>query len=92
MLDRLRSCAYGNSRFRASRKRFPKAQLIGVEIDPLPAMLARANLAVLRLADRASVTVTDYRKLELPRVHGKTFFVGNPPYVRHHRLESQWKQ
>ena len=26
MLDRLRSCAYGNSRFRASRKRFPKAR------------------------------------------------------------------
>ena len=37
MLDRLRSCAYGNSRFRASRKRFPKA---GVK----PLVLVEAEL------------------------------------------------
>jgi adenine-specific DNA-methyltransferase len=76
----------------AAAKRFPNAQLIGVETDAVPAMLSRANLAVLGLSKRSQVTLTDYRTLELPRVAGKTLFIGNPPYVRHHRLGAQWKQ
>ena len=58
----------------------------------MPAMLSRANLAVLGLSKRTRITLSDYRKFDLPTVEGKTLFMGNPPYVRHHRLESHWKK
>lgn len=76
----------------AAAKRFPGAELLGVEVDAMPAMLSRANLAVLGLARRASIILADYRNLQLPGIEGKTLFIGNPPYVRHHRLAAHWKQ
>jgi hypothetical protein len=33
----------------------------------------------------------DYRAFELPEVEGPTFFIGNPPYVRHHDIGAKWK-
>ena len=70
---------------------FPNAQLIGVEVDPLPAMLARANLAVAGLANRSQIILDDFRGITLPG-SGKTLFIGNPPYVRHHLLGAHWKE
>lgn len=72
-------------------RRFPKAQLIGVEVDPLAALIARANLATSGMSERAHVMLSDYRSLSLPDVEGKTLFVGNPPYVRHHLILPEWK-
>ena len=72
-------------------RRIPNASLLGIEIDPLPAMLARANLAVLGLAQRAEVVLGDYRAVSIPRVTGSTLYIGNPPYVRHHLLDARWK-
>lgn len=82
----------GSGRFlMAAGRRFPRAALVGVEIDPLAAMLARANLAVAGLDQRAEVIVGDYRAVSIPHIAGPTFFLGNPPYVRHHRLDPCWK-
>jgi adenine-specific DNA-methyltransferase len=75
----------------AAGRRNPKASLVGIEIDPLPAILARANLAVLGLAKRSAVVVDDYRAVSLPPVNGQTLFIGNPPYVRHHLIDPHWK-
>lgn len=75
----------------AAGRRIPGASLLGIEIDPLPAMLARANLAVLGLAQRAEVILADYRAVSIPRITGSTLYIGNPPYVRHHLLEARWK-
>jgi hypothetical protein len=72
-------------------QRIPEASLLGVEIDPLPAILARANLAVLGMANRSEVILEDYRAVSLPPIAGQTLFIGNPPYVRHHLLDSHWK-
>lgn len=72
-------------------QRFPKAQLLGVEVDPLAALVARANLAVRGMAERAQVLLSDYRALDLPSVDGATLFIGNPPYVRHHLISTEWK-
>lgn len=53
----------GSGRFLMSAgEAFPDAELIGVDIDPLAALLARANLAVTGLAARARITVGDYRR------------------------------
>ena len=75
----------------AAGERFPGAALHGADIDPLAALMLRANLAAAGLADRARVHVGDYRALSLPPVDGPTLFVGNPPYVRHHQIAPEWK-
>ena len=73
-------------------RRFPHALLCGVELDPVPAILARANLAVSGLQDRSRIAVDDYRSFQTGPVNGKTLFIGNPPYVRHHLLGGRWKR
>jgi adenine-specific DNA-methyltransferase len=72
---------------------WPDAKLIGVDTDPIAALMARASLRARGLASRAAVFLTDYR-LGLPTRRGKgpTLFIGNPPYVRHHQIEERWKQ
>jgi hypothetical protein len=69
---------------------FPNATLIGVETDPLAALIARANLATAGLADRARIVVGDYRQFHEP-VSTTTLYIGNPPYVRHHEISPKWK-
>jgi hypothetical protein len=83
----------GSARFlSAAGSRFPNAQLFGVEVDPLAALIARANLAVMGFAARAEVQLSDYRSLALPQVDGRTLYIGNPPYVRHHLVSAEWKE
>jgi adenine-specific DNA-methyltransferase len=84
----------GTARFAvAAGKRFSKAELTCVELDPLAAILARANLAVHGMAERSQVLVTDYRGYKPPgREDGATLYIGNPPYVRHHQISPIWKQ
>lgn len=83
----------GSSRFlMAAGKHFRSAELIAIEIDSLPALITRANLAACGLADRSSVRVQDYRSLVLPPAGGATLYIGNPPYVRHHQIHATTKQ
>lgn len=72
-------------------RRFPRAHLIAIEKDPLAALIARANLAVAGMAERAEVRVEDFRSADLGNAQGSTLFIGNPPYVRHHLIEPEWK-
>jgi precorrin-6B methylase 2 len=82
----------GSGRFLIEAGRiFKQAQLMGAETDPLAAMISRANLAVLGMAHRAQVVLCDYRSFALPPFDGETLFIGNPPYVRHHQIDSRWK-
>lgn len=82
----------GSARFLvAAGRRFPKAELIASEFDPLAAVLARGHLAAAGLAERSHVNVGDYRQLKLEGTTGPTLFLGNPPYVRHHLIEPAWK-
>ena len=83
----------GSGRFMlAAGKVLQEAALVGVEADPLAALLARANLTAAGLDGRSEIIVDDYRAVELPAVHGRTAFVGNPPYVRHHDIDSASKE
>jgi adenine-specific DNA-methyltransferase len=83
----------GSARFLAAAgRRWPAAILIGVESDPLAAMIGRATLAAAGLAGRSDITLGDYRSLCLPPAPGPTLFLGNPPYVRHHQIPARWKQ
>lgn len=83
----------GSGRFAvAAGRRFPKAEIIAVEIDPLGAILARGHLAAAGLARRSRVLVSDYRAFRPERIEGQTLYVGNPPYVRHHQIDAAWKK
>ena len=83
----------GSARFLLHAGRvFPKSELVGVEYDPLAALVACANLAVAGFARRARVVVDDYRNLVLEPIKGKTLHIGNPPYVRHHQISVPWKK
>lgn len=82
----------GSGRFLgAAASRFPGAALLAVEVDPLAVALLRANAVVQGWADRLTVLEGDYRAVALPPCGGPTLFLGNPPYVRHHGIETTWK-
>ncbi len=82
----------GSGRFLvAAARTFPDANLIGIDIDPLSALIARANLAVTAVSERAEIVVGDFRELSLGETHGPTLFIGNPPYVRHHDIDAAAK-
>lgn len=72
-------------------RRFPGARLIGIEQDAIAALTARANLAVSGFADRSEVRVEDFRATRINHSRGRTLFIGNPPYVRHHGISPKWK-
>ena len=82
----------GSARFLvAAGRRWPEAELIGLETDPLAALIGRATLAAAGMAGRATIEVADYRSARLPPARGRTLFLGNPPYVRHHQVAAPWK-
>lgn len=82
----------GSGRFLvAAGRRFPNAELVGIEVDPFAALLLRAHLSAAGMASRARVVVRDYRRIALPEAKGPTLFLGNPPYVRHHELSAKDK-
>lgn len=90
---RIVDCGAGSGRFALlAADAFPRAQVVAVEKDPLAALVLRANLAVRGLRRRVTVLVEDFRAIDLPRIRGRTAFVGNPPYVRHHDIGEQWKR
>jgi adenine-specific DNA-methyltransferase len=68
----------------AAARRWPGAEIIAVEKDPVLADAARLHAAIANVKVR--VICADYLDLDLPRIDGVTAFVGNPPYVRHHDL------
>lgn len=83
----------GSARFAISAgRRFPHASIVAVELDPLAAIIGRANLAASGMAGRAEVVVGDYRSYAPEPIDGPTLYVGNPPYVRHHEIPAKWKR
>jgi len=83
----------GSARFLlAAGKVFRHPRLVGIEIDPLAAMIARANLAAAGFEHRSEIILGDYCSTSFPAVDGRTLFIGNPPYVRHHQLSVKAKQ
>lgn len=81
----------GSARFlMAAGSTFPDAELVGVDIDPLATLLARANLSARGFAHRSRVILGDYRRYS-DQIDGRTLYIGNPPYVRHHQITANWK-
>lgn len=83
----------GSGRFAlAAGKAFPKASLIAVEVDPVAALMLRANLTASGLDKQSTVLLRDFRNGDFGPSDGQTAYIGNPPYVRHHQIDREWKE
>lgn len=82
----------GTGRFAVeSAQRLPRAQVIAMDNDPAATLLCRARVQSLGLPNVA-VRCDDFLRTDLRLGEGTAAFVGNPPYVRHHRLSPQAKR
>jgi len=83
----------GSGRFTVSAgTRFPAAQLVAADVDPIATLMTRGSIAAAGMAARSTVLLRDYRTLAPGAVDGSTLFIGNPPYVRHHQIDPEWKR
>ena len=90
--ERVVDAGCGSGRFAAEiARRQPALAIVAIDRDPLATLLTRAALAVLG-AEQAVVLHADYLGLDLPAIAGRTAWIGNPPYVRHHDLEPEVKR
>ncbi|HXF30430.1 MAG TPA: hypothetical protein VN522_02835 [Solirubrobacterales bacterium] len=91
--DRIIDPGSGSARFAQSAAlAIPTATVEAVELDPLAAIVSRANLAAAGLGKRARVRLSDYRSYRAPETDGRSLYIGNPPYVRHHNIGAKWKR
>ncbi len=81
----------GSGRFALEVARRSNAEIVAVDTDPLATLLTRGGLAALARDRDATVLNTDYTQASIPRCDGRTAFIGNPPYVRHHDLSADAK-
>lgn len=89
--DTVVDCGAGTGRFAiAAAQRWPRAKIVAVEQSAEMAVLLRQRLAETGLTRRVEVIVDDFRRY-VPPSGGRTLFLGNPPYVRHHQIEPEWK-
>ncbi|HQY07284.1 MAG: methyltransferase domain-containing protein [Burkholderiales bacterium] len=81
----------GSGRFTlAAARRFPQARIVAVENHPEMLAILRRRVADENLAGRVQVVAQDFREATFETA-GRTLYLGNPPYVRHHDLSESWK-
>jgi SAM-dependent methyltransferase len=84
--ERLVDAGCGSGRFAVAAAKHDRfLALIAVDVDPLATLMTRAALAAVGAAN-SRVINEDYLFARIERIAGRTAFVGNPPYVRHHEL------
>lgn len=82
----------GSGRFAAAvARQRSDLEIVAVDSDPLATLLCRTNLH-LAGARRFRVLQADYTTLDLEPIPGRTAFIGNPPYVRHHEMRPEQKE
>ena len=92
-VDRVVDAGCGSGRFAAAvARRRPDLEIVAIDTDPTATLLTRAALAVLR-AERARVLQGSFLTIHpTEELTGRTAWIGNPPYVRHHDLDPEVKR
>jgi adenine-specific DNA-methyltransferase len=89
--DTIVDCGAGTGRFAmAAAVRFPRARIVAIERSAELVALLRRGLRDSGLAERVEVIEGDFRDVVMTRT-GRTLYLGNPPYVRHHDISTPWK-
>ncbi len=89
--DRVIDAGAGTGRYAlAAARRWPKAEIIAVEMDPILASAIKSNAKAAGV--KITVICDDYLNVTLPAIRGTTAFIGNPPYLRHHDLPAKSKE
>lgn len=84
----------GSGRFSiACAAAFPSAAIVAIDSSPFATLICKANLHVLGLEERVQVLTENFLTATLPQKgsEGRTLWIGNPPYVRHHLLSKESK-
>lgn len=82
----------GSGRYTAAiLRREPQLAIVAIDLDPLATIMTRAAVAVLSGGGAARVIQGDFTRARLSKVDGRTAFVGNPPYLRHHQIPARTK-
>jgi len=90
--SRIVDAGCGSGRFSAAALRESKdAPLIAIDLDPLATIMTRAVLAVVAPGSDVQVIQGDFTRMRLKAHPGKTAFIGNPPYLRHHQIPQSTK-
>jgi Eco57I restriction-modification methylase len=72
---------------------FPDAEIVAIEVEPRSAAFLREARAQSEHRARIQVLETDFLRIKrLRSCEGPTLFIGNPPYVRHHRVKAAHKR
>lgn len=67
-----------------------RASIIAIDVDPMATLMTRAVFASFKYKKAIAKNV-DYTQFSLGRDFGRSAYVSNPPYVRHHDLEPATK-
>lgn len=86
-------CGCGSGRFAlAAAMMFPKAKVYAVDNSSLACTMCSENVRRYGFSDRIEVVNASFLDFSLPRGRGKTLWIGNPPYVRHHNIAADDKK
>jgi adenine-specific DNA-methyltransferase len=90
--ERVIDAGCGTGRFSMAIASGSPAGLIeAIDADPIATLICRANLAVLDPLVEVCVRNEDFLEAAITEIEGRTAFIGNPPYVRHHALSREVK-
>ena len=90
--DTIVDCGAGSGRFAlAAARACPRARVLAVESHPDMLRLLRQRVHAAGLAGQITVVAGDFQTVALD-LQGRTLWVGNPPYVRHHDITPACKQ
>lgn len=91
--DRIIDPGCGSGRYAIAAGRvWPHAEIVAVDLDPLATLMTKAALTVHRMMGRSTVQLCSYNEAIIPSIDGISLFIGNPPYVRHHDIDTKQKE
>jgi len=79
-------------RLRAMGVERPAERVVGVDVNPLAALMATLNLLRVEPGSRPRVLLADFFDLSPLTLGYFTSVVCNPPYTRHHELTPEYKE
>lgn len=81
-------CGCGSGRFAvAAARAFPNAKVYAVDSSALACKMCGEYAADNGLSDRIEVVNLDFMDFAPPADRGRTLWIGNPPYIRHHSID-----